>query len=192
MPAIYIPIEANAICQICGEVYAKVTIHELSYPLQGSMFRSPDRLHGIPDPFILPGTPWEDFRCPFGRIHRPIVKADRIWTDEGMVVVPKDGSMAYIDYELRNEIDRDSIADRFVQVSDDEAERLARIELNKGAQEEHGEADREDKAPADGQPIEEAAKEEKVTGMICTECGRSFKNQQALAAHIKAHTKTRK
>ena len=188
----------KAICQICGEVFAVVKPYTLSYPLDGGMFLSPDSAHGVAAPFF-PGTPWEDFRCPYGRTHRPMVKDNEIWTDEGMLIIPKDGSPSYIDKERSNEVGRESIIDRCTTVSDEEAEILARKELDKGKMIDE-QTNGEDATAPDAKPVEEDKEVEEgeqanpaMTAYVCRFCGKTFKTQQALAAHIgKAHPKKRK
>lgn len=179
----------KAICQICGYEFAAVNLNTLSFPLDGRMFLSPDPTHGVPDP-IPPGTPWVDFRCPIGRTHRPIIRDNRIWTDEGMVIIPRDGSPAYIDWDMQNDIDRDSIIDRCTLISDNDAAKLARQALDerKAIDEQ---ADRKDDTTTDKKP-QQGAKEGRQDEMswFCPICGKTFRTQQAGAAHIgKAHRK---
>lgn len=84
------------ICEICGEVIADVDKDKLSFPLNGSMFISPDILHGVPDPFH-PSLTWEDFRCPYGGTHRPIIKPNALLLmssggTRAIVELPEDGT----------------------------------------------------------------------------------------------------
>lgn len=52
------------ICNTCFEVVAIVDTDKFFYPATGSMFKSPDTKHGLPDPFP-PGATWEEWRCPY-------------------------------------------------------------------------------------------------------------------------------
>ena len=191
MPAIFIPRTCKVICQICDEVIALAQVDALSYPFNGSMFRTPDPAHDVPAPFH-PSLEWADFRCPHGRNHRPIVKDDRIWTDEGMLVLPRDGSFPYLTDEP-NVIDRDSIYDRVIMMPDDDAERLVREQMSKSKGDNDVQTDRENEETTDEEPVEKPQKEIadlNNTSWICPACGKGFKTQQALAAHIgKAHPK---
>jgi hypothetical protein len=117
---------------LCEEIIAETTLEELSYPMRGSMFRSPDKSHGIPDPWLA-YEEWADMRCPYSRTHRPMVNDDVIRTDAGMVRLSKsNGKGARFDYETTQEINRESIIDRTIMIPDDEAELRARMELQKG------------------------------------------------------------
>lgn len=127
-------------CQLCGHEYAEVSLEgrpadgvvraiaPLRYPLSGAMFGSPDPFHGIEPPFD-PSLDWETFRCPMGRIHRPMATPDLVLTHKGMVRLPKDGGPAFLDPTARAEVDRESIGDRTIMVSDEEAERQARAKF---------------------------------------------------------------
>lgn len=60
-------------CDICFMVIGIIDLSAIKLPLDSSMFLSPDPYHGFDPPF-LPGQTWEDFRCPYGRVHRPFIK----------------------------------------------------------------------------------------------------------------------
>jgi hypothetical protein len=77
-------------CDICFEWIAEVSRSFLSFPMTGAMFRSPDPHHGFPDPFPV-SSHWDDMRCPYGN-HRPFINPDSITTDEGVLILPVDGS----------------------------------------------------------------------------------------------------
>jgi hypothetical protein len=115
----------KVICQICGEVVATTTLEALSFPIKGSMFQSPDPAHGVPSPWIA-SEEWEDMRCPYGRIHRAMVCHGIIRTDQGIVVVPSDGTPARIDSSVRTEIDRNSIPDRTIVMPEERAAKMVR------------------------------------------------------------------
>ena len=128
------------LCMICGEFIGEVSIEgvtaepggaaiaPLHYPFTGSQVGSPDPFHQIPAPFD-PTIDFEFARCPFGRIHRPIIQDDLVLTHKGMVRLPKDGGPAFLDLMATGEVDRSSIGDRVIQVSDEEAEKQARAQL---------------------------------------------------------------
>ena len=84
------------ICEICGEAIADVDTDKLTFPVNGSMFKSPDTLHGVPDPFHSSLT-WEDLRCPFGRTHRPMIEPNKLMLESSggtrrIVELPADGT----------------------------------------------------------------------------------------------------
>jgi hypothetical protein len=58
-------------CEICREKVATAEESVLVQPIRGSMFKSPDAWHGIPDPFP-PDVDWEFMQCPFCR-NRPFI-----------------------------------------------------------------------------------------------------------------------
>jgi len=163
---------------LCSEVYAIVNLETLRYPLTGAMFGSPDKFHGTPAPFD-PSLDWEFFRCPHGRIHRPMVQDDIVLTDEGMVRIPKDGGTPFIDPTASGEVDRDSISDRVLQVSDEEAERQVRrrridefCEAVKGTLPLRTE---EDGPVSTTEPFE---------AFPCPTCGKEFDTERQLKGHI--------
>jgi hypothetical protein len=143
--------EAFVICQVCGEKIAIVDPEKLLYPMRGEMFKSPDPVHGYPDPFE-PGQTWEEVRCPYGRIHRPFFVDNEILTDQGIIKL-------YV-REEGGELKRpdDTYDDNTVEISDEEAERMVRERLYGKTEEEPGQQE-------DQQPIEEEEKEsaEEVT-----------------------------
>jgi hypothetical protein len=73
----------NVICQICAETIGIVSREDLSFPMRGLMFKSPDPFHGFAPPFP-PEAEWESMKCPYGP-HGPFLDIDRILTDEGIV-----------------------------------------------------------------------------------------------------------
>jgi len=110
------------ICEICQERIGELSLEgrtgvkdlpdiaPLRYPITGAMVGSPDPFHQVPAPFDASLT-WEFLRCPYGRIHRPMVKEDEVLTHKGLLVLPKDGSMPF-HVESKPGIDRHSIGDR--------------------------------------------------------------------------------
>jgi hypothetical protein len=113
-----------------------------------------------------------------------------IQTDQGMVVVPSDGTPARIDSSVRMEIDRNSIPDRTIVMPEDQAAKLAREEL--GLNE-----DEIEKGPETDEVIRlqcmDLAKWPKATagetagamGFTCNICGKEVKTQRGLGQHIK-------
>jgi hypothetical protein len=86
----------KVVCEICGEVIAEVDTGFLSFPMTGAMFKSPDTHHQVPDPFDSRQT-WEDFRCPFGRSHRPMIKPNALLLmsatgQKQLIELPEDGT----------------------------------------------------------------------------------------------------
>ena len=75
----------KVICEICNEYIAKVNIEEVSVPMLGSMFKTPDDFHGYDPPF-LPDTEWEDMRCGYCN-QRPFTERDGFLTDEGYIKI---------------------------------------------------------------------------------------------------------
>lgn len=73
-------------CEICKEWIAEAD--EITFPLRGDMFKSPDPFHGIEAPFH-PDSEWEHMRCPYGA-HRPFVSPDRVTTDQGIIEAPEE------------------------------------------------------------------------------------------------------
>lgn len=154
-----------AVCQICGEVFAEISLEgrvdsiaiaPLRYPLNGTMFGSSDPFHGVQPPYALSAAvEWEQFRH-YG-IHRPLIKDDEVLTTKGLVKIPKDGSAAYMDGSKPPEIERDKIADAVVQVSDEAAERIVR---------------------------EQMAASAKPKGWVCEICGKEMRSKQALQGHM--------
>ena len=60
-------------CPICQEHVANVRLNDLSLPLRGSMFLSPDPAHGFEPPFP-PDVGWEFCLCPWGGYsHRGVI-----------------------------------------------------------------------------------------------------------------------
>jgi hypothetical protein len=160
-----------AVCQICGEVFAEISIEgrtdsiaiaPLRYPLNGTMFGSADPFHGVNPPYALSAAvEWEQFRH-YG-IHRPLIKDDEILTTKGLVKIPKDGSVAYMDGSKPPEIERDKIADAVLQVSDEDAERIVR-----------------EKMLAEMADTKQAEPE----GWVCEICGKELRSKRALQGHM--------
>ena len=75
----------KVICEICNEYIAQVNIEDVSVPMLGSMFKTPDDFHGYDPPF-LPDTEWEDMRCGYCN-QRPFTERDGFLTDEGYVTI---------------------------------------------------------------------------------------------------------
>jgi hypothetical protein len=213
----------RVICQICGEfiaecsiegvsmtveggpVLVKHTIAPLRYPLSGAMFGSPDPTHAVPAPFDS-SLDWEYMRCPYGRIHRPMVKDYLVKTHKGMVRLPKDGSPAFLDPTETGDVDRESVGDRMTTVSDRDAEKIAREILQGGAK-----VIVSDEVPKDtilvfdpsncnmstpgaiviesAEPIPplhvyEIKNDPSVSGYICAVCSKKFPTEKQLEGHI--------
>lgn len=75
----------KVICEICNEYIAQVNIEDVSVPMLGSMFKTPDDFHGYDPPF-LPDTEWEDMRCGYCN-QRPFTERDGFLTDEGYITI---------------------------------------------------------------------------------------------------------
>ena len=75
----------KVICEICNEYIAQVNIEDVSVPMLGSMFKTPDDFHGYDPPF-LPDTEWEDMRCGYCN-QRPFTERDGFLTDEGYIKI---------------------------------------------------------------------------------------------------------
>jgi len=73
----------KVICEICNEVIAEARPGDMSVPMLGKMFRSPDAFHGYNTPF-LPDTEWEDMRCGYCN-QRPFTERDGFMTDKGYI-----------------------------------------------------------------------------------------------------------
>jgi len=165
-----------AVCQICGEVFAEISLEgrvdsiaiaPLRYPLNGTMFGSSDPFHGVQPPYALSAAvEWEQFRH-YG-IHRPLIKDDEVLTTKGLVKIPKDGSAAYMDGSKPPEIERDKIADAVVQVSDEDAERIVR------------------------EKMAQAVPQEPKPDHACEICGKEFRSANALRGHMAGKHKTGK
>jgi len=166
----------KVICQICAEEIGDTHLRDLRYPMSGAMFTTLDPVHGMPPPFDA-SLDWENFRCPYGRMHRPMVADNQVLTDEGIVVLPRDGGQAYIDPRANTEVGRDSIADRMIQVSDEDAERIARETIKQESG--NGKAEEEQREPEDDQPGEGKAE------TPCPECGKGFENELNMKRHQK-------
>jgi Zinc finger, C2H2 type. len=75
----------KVICEICNEYIATVNLEDVSVPMLGSMFKTPDDFHGYDPPF-LPDTTWEDMRCGYCN-QRPFTERDGFLTDEGYIKI---------------------------------------------------------------------------------------------------------
>jgi len=76
----------KVICEICTEHIANVDRKEVTIPMKGWMFKSPDTAHGFDPPF-LPDTAWEDMRCGYCN-QRPFTEEDGFMSDIGYVKIP--------------------------------------------------------------------------------------------------------
>lgn len=123
----------EVICSVCRERIGRVSSLSLSYPLQGSMIESPDKAHGVPDPFP-PEADWEHLLCPHGRNHRPFFDDNKILTDKGTLIIPRDGSEIYL-VEPCFDADREDIFDRPLY-TESEAEQKVREQIAGVAQQE--------------------------------------------------------
>lgn len=82
---------ATVICQVCGEAIATIDTENISTPLNGAMFLSPDPIHGAEPPWPQTAdVTWEHLYCPYGnKTHRPFHEGDKIMTREmGIFNVP--------------------------------------------------------------------------------------------------------
>lgn len=75
-------------CELCGARIASAILEDLSYPLRGGMFSSPDEWHDVPPPFDCSNIEWEWMRCRTCK-HNPFPDEDRITctTEEGITFV---------------------------------------------------------------------------------------------------------
>ena len=78
-------------CEICREIIGFFDPKDLAIPITGSMFKSKDPEHGLPDPFwTAVELDWREMRCPYCS-NRPFVfdaekqpnGPDRVLTPEG-------------------------------------------------------------------------------------------------------------
>ena len=164
-PALKKELYMRMICQICDEFVGEVSIEgvrdiaPLRYPFRGSMVGSPDPYHGFPAPFD-PSLDWEFMRCPYGRTHRPFIQDDIVKTNKGMIRLPKDGSLSYLDSISADEIDRDSIPDRVIQISEVEA----------------------------GRVVKQQRQTSEDFPFICLVCGKAFDKKMRLVGHMMSHS----
>ena len=153
-------------CDLCGEIIAKTTEDALACPMTGAMFSSPDSDHGIPDPFDK-NLSWEDFRCPYGRTHRPFISRYRISTILGQYRAAKNGIEGGF-IENRPEIDRESIIDGPCVPTDEQAEAIVRAEV-------------------EAKPIENKESVPRKTDVItCDVCGKSVQ-RRGYSMHRRSH-----
>ncbi len=75
----------KVICEICNEYIAQVENGDVTVPMTGRMFKTPDSYHGYDPPF-LPDTTWEDMRCGYCN-QRPFTERDGFLTDGGYITV---------------------------------------------------------------------------------------------------------
>lgn len=150
----------EVICSVCRERIGRVSSLSLSYPLQGSMIESPDKAHGVPDPFP-PEADWEHMLCPHARNHRPFFDDNKILTDKGTLIIPRDGGEIYL-VEPCFDADREDIFDRPLY-TESEAEQMVRDQI--AASVEHA-----------SEPVSEADK------LICPECGKEV-SRKGMSGH---------
>jgi len=75
------------LCEVCITPIATTDPAILHLPLDGSMFRSVDPVHGFPAPwFEDKAYTWEAMRCPLCKF-RPFVEPNRIRTEDGYYTV---------------------------------------------------------------------------------------------------------
>lgn len=170
-------------CELCGEIIAKTTENAMSFPMTGGMFMSPDETHGLPAPFDK-GLAWEDFRCPYGRIHRPMISQDTILTAQGHYRVAKNGEPGCFVKET-GEIDRSAVIDRALSPTDEQAEAIVRADMGTKA------AVNETKAPdgemkSEGKPTESVPHETMDGKKPCEICGKPI-HWRGKVAHMKKH-----
>lgn len=89
----------DAICEICGEVYARIDTDNMFNPMRGEAFLSHDEFHGYPPPF-QPDQDFETMRCIWGN-HRPFINEGKIKTPQGWRVF-KDRPIEKPDPKKRN------------------------------------------------------------------------------------------
>jgi len=180
--------QLKLICQLCQEVIAKFDIEEVKFPIDGSMFKSPDKAHGIPDPFY-PGADFEFMRCPYGG-HRPMILPDKILTDKGLLNLSPDGNHYFTEYTTDSErsfiLDREQLDRPIPMMSDEEAERRARIDERT----ENVETEAEPGKQADSEPIKEEEKEIPAGKHFCRECDKEFVNLAGYTNHMRIKHKT--
>jgi len=152
------------------------------------MFGSADPEHQAPPPFD-PSVTWSDdlkditpgHLCPYGRIHRAFVEFDLIKTDKGMVRLPKDGGPAFIEDGTTGNVDRHTVTDRVVEVSEEEAERMVR---GRSPQKIANEALAKQIWP-EAVDFSKVTKTPKVVpGFQCPICKKEFPTERQLKGHI--------
>lgn len=138
------------ICELCGERIAQTTLESLSYPVKGSMFTSVDPVHGVPDPW-QPYEQWVDeLRCPYGRNHRFMTRDNKVLTDKGLVVIPRDGAPSRFKSTAEPEPEMDF------------EEKMKAVTEGDGS--DNGEAEAQQGQPDNGESVEE--KKEEVEGPV--------------------------
>lgn len=99
-PKVESPIK-SLVCEVCKAVIAKFDVCELAMPVMGSMFKSKDPDHGVPDPFD-PRQDWRYMRCPYCKRRPFIIKMgdteaevrgpSKVLTPEGWVEIEPEGA----------------------------------------------------------------------------------------------------
>jgi hypothetical protein len=182
-------------CQICDEIYAVIDIDEIKYPINGSMFKSVDPAHGVPDPFY-PGAEFEYMRCPFGQ-HRPMIMPNTILLDNGMILNVPDREPPFftpLGEERQYTLDRDQVLP-MPMMSEEVAGRIARglpVEEKKT----DGEADTQQGQAESNEPVETKAEAKDLTTPFtsdgnkrpdnyCVACKRQFNNKAGFRNHMR-------
>lgn len=178
----------NVYCDICYEFVATVDTDRLVYPLSGSMFKSPDPAHGMPDPFD-PGAIWEFLWCPYSN------KTHRITSDPGSFMT--DGRARYrVPSYAEFESMRTKKAAEPKEVVEEEVNAVSESpEVIEQAIQEAAQPPVHDLPPdmdGDKPAMREAPKPDKtpapVVGFPCRICGKVIKTELSLASHMaRAH-----
>jgi len=181
--------DLKVICRICREVVALIDPFEASYPLNGAMFKSPDAEHGHLPPFES-WQEWVDFRCPYGKMHRPFTLDNEILTEQGILVIDKATSQFHFRHD--EEIGRESIIDReppLPMLSEEEAAALVRAEMNPKQEKRHDETQVRTGQEKGSESVKGPQKEQNEQGegsrFVCIHCRKDCKNGAGLSAHIR-------
>ena len=151
-------------CDICFEIIGTIDTDTIKLPLKASMFLSPDPWHGFDPPF-LPGQVWEDFRCPYGRVHRPFIVENRLWLEDGTRLDP--ARPWAVNPDLPEEMTQ-------------RIRPLADVALNDSKETPVEESEEvEELIPLGSYP----------PATVCHICGKECKHSQALKWHMKSHKK---
>jgi hypothetical protein len=172
-------------CQICDEIYAVIDLEDIKYPLNGSMFKSPDPAHGVPDPFY-PGAEFEYMHCPFGQ-HRPMIMPNTILCDNGKILNVPDRAVPFftpLGEERQYTLDRDQVLP-VPMMSEEVAGRIARG-LPAEEIKTDGETEIQQGQQTDQEPVEEKKEaNSEPAANYCVACKREFNNKAGFRNHMR-------